>query len=304
MPTRPTLRQLQYFMSAVQHRSFAAAAAAEHISQPSLSQQIATLEKALGVRLFIRTTRGLLLTDAGRLLIPQAETALQAIDDLTEKMRGERLLEEGTVSFGTFNSAHLYLLTDLIRDFHAQYPNVTIRVVGLNSAEVAELIRAGELEAGIVQLPVSAHGLKIGRSVFSDEVVFVSKDRQRAQQPVTIERLAAYPMILSESRWAMDDPLRLSLLERAQRAGVSLKPRVEVEFQTHALELTANGVGDTLVSYHVGRSIIEERGLYWAPLDPPVREHYAFVLRKNAPISPATAEFITMAHKILERLRA
>ena len=65
------------------------------------------------------------------------------------------------------------------------------------------------------------------------------------------------------------DPLRVSLLERVQRAGVRLEPIVEVEFQSHSLELAAEEIGDAFVSYHVGRRLIEDRGLHWASLDPP-----------------------------------
>jgi DNA-binding transcriptional LysR family regulator len=77
---------------------------------------------------------------------------------------------------------------------------------------------------------------------------------------------------------------------------------VEVEFHTHSLELAAEGVGDTLVSYHVGRSLIESRGLTWAPLDPPIIEHYAFITRRNGAISPATAQFMRLAHRILQSI--
>jgi DNA-binding transcriptional LysR family regulator len=175
-------------------------------------------------------------------------------------------------------------------------------VVGLNSAEVADMVRAGELEAGIVQLPIDDRELALTPPVFTDSVVYVSDEPSRAWAPVDIRMLAERPLILSEARWAKDDPLRVSLLSRAQQAGVLLDPLVEVEFQTHALELAAQGVGDTLVSYHVGRDIIRERGLHWAPLNPPIIEHYAFVTRRNAAISPATREFIRLARKVLKRI--
>ncbi|MDF2442186.1 MAG: hypothetical protein JWR01_389 [Subtercola sp.] len=304
MPTTPTLRQLDYFVCAARFGTFAAAAAERHIAQPSLSEQIAVLEKSLEVQLFTRTSRRLLLTDAGKRLLPLAEQALAGVEQFAEASRGVRALEEGIVSFGTFNSAHLYLLTDLIREFHELHPSVRIRVVGLNSAEVADAVRSGELEAGIVQLPIDDRELQLTSPVFTDTVVYVSVERERASAPVDIAALAERPLILSEARWSKDDPLRVSLLERAQRAGVVLDPLIEVEFQTHALELAAEGVGDSLVSYHVGRALIQSRGLFWAPLDPPIVEHYAFVTRRNAAISPATREFMRLARKVLQRITA
>ncbi len=92
--------------------------------------------------MFTRTNRRLQLTEAGRLLRPYAERVVAEMDQLIDAVREARNLEGGVVSFGTFNSAHLYLLTELIRDFHAQHPRVRIRVVG------SELLRGRRLGPG------------------------------------------------------------------------------------------------------------------------------------------------------------
>ena len=300
----PTIRQLEYFLSAARVGTFAGAAAENHIAQPSLSEQIGVLERTLEVVLFTRTSRRLLLTDAGKQLLPLAEKAIADMREFTEWSRRVRSIEEGTVSFGTFNSAHLYLLTELIREFHELHPGVRIQVVGLNSSEVADAVRDGRLEAGLVQLPVDDRELTLTSSVFSDQAVYVSRNPDHTRAPVDIATLAERPLILSEARWSHDDPLRVSLTERAQRDGIAIHPIVEVEFQTHALELAAEGIGDSLVSYHVGRPLMESRGLTWAPLDPPIIEHYAFITRRNAAISPATAQFMRLAHRVLQNIAA
>ncbi|MDC7803701.1 LysR family transcriptional regulator [Sphingomonas sp. BLCC-B65] len=299
----PTVRQLQYFLTAARLGTFSAAAAEHHIAQPSLSEQISVLEASLGVRLFTRTTRRLLLTDVGKQLVPLAEKTLADVDEIADFGRRVGSLEEGTVLFGTFNSAHLYLLTDLIREFHSRHPAVKVKVTGLNSSEVAESVRNGDLEAGIVQLPIDDRQLRLIPGIFVDHVVYVSRSPEHTRAPIDIATLSTRPLILSEARWSLDDPLRVSLLERAQAAGVRLDPIIEVEFQTHALELAAQGVGDSLVSYHVGRSVIAERGLYMAPLTPAVEEHYAFVTRRAGSISPATAAFMELARQILAGLQ-
>jgi len=302
--TLPTIRQLEYFVTAARLGTFAAAALEHRIAQPSLSEQITVLERTLDVRLFTRTSRRVLLTDAGKQLLPLAEKAIADVVEITEFGRRVRTLEEGTVSFGTFNSAHLYLLTDLIREFHALHPGVQIQVTGLNSAEVADSVRSGRIEAGLVQLPIDARELQISRTAFVDQVVYVSREEGRTAGPIDIETLSRRKLILSEARWSTSDPLRASLLERAQSAGVTLEPIIEVEFQTHALELAAQGVGDSLVSYHVGRAVIADRGLSWTALDPPVEEHYAFITRRRGYISPATAEFMAFARRTLARLQS
>ncbi|MGO2751107.1 MAG: LysR family transcriptional regulator [Pseudoclavibacter sp.] len=298
----PSVRQLEYFVAAAEVGTFAGAAAQKHIAQPSLSEQISVLEKTLEVQLFTRTSRKLLLTDAGKQLLPIAAHALENIREFSEWSRRMRSLEEGTVSFGTFNSAHLYLLTDLIREFHAAHPGVRILVRGLNSSEVAAAVRAGDLEAGLVQLPIDDRELTLTPFAFTDEVIYTSRNPGHTAKPVDIATLATRPLILSETRWAQDDPLRVSLTGLAQRHGIVITPIVEVEFQTHALELAAAGVGDSLVSYHVGRQLIEERGLTWTTLEPPIVEHYAFVTRRGGAISPATARFMQLAHEVLQRI--
>ncbi|MFJ4171161.1 LysR family transcriptional regulator [Paenarthrobacter sp. NPDC089714] len=292
-----TLIQLRYFLSAAKHKTLSAAAEAEHIAQPSLSEQIRRLEHSLGVKLFTRTNRELQITEAGRLLLPNAQRALAEVEGLADLVREVRTLQGGTVSFGTFNSAHLYLLTGLIRDFHEQYPMVKIRVVGLNSSEVADAVRSGDLEAGLVQLPIDDRGLTVGPPVLRDEVVYVSAEPSRLNGPISIERLATAPLILSEARWSDSDPLRQSMTARAQHAGMTLDPIAEVEFQTHAVELAAQGVGDSLVSYHVAKSMLEPLGLGYVRLDPPFHEHFAFITRVNGSLSPATREFIKHAHR-------
>src|SRR5918912_957434 len=145
-----TLQQLRYFLSAAEHGSFSAAAEALHMAQPSLSDQIRRLEAELGVPLFARTGRRLELTEAGRMLRPHAERTLAAAEEAAESVKEVRTLTGGTASFGTFGSAHHYLLGGLVQDFRRRYPDVRVRVVGQNSAEVADAVREGELEAALI----------------------------------------------------------------------------------------------------------------------------------------------------------
>ncbi len=305
MPSgQPTLQQLVYFLASIEHKSFAAAAQTLYIAQPSLSDQIRRLEATLGVVLFTRTNRSLQLTDAGRMLVPWAEKVLTDVGELTAAVRDIRQLTGGTVAFGTFSSAHLYLLPALAAEFHHRHPAVTIRGQGLNSAEVADAIRAGELEAGLVQLPIDDRGLWVSAPVLTDTVVYVSADPSRTTHPMTIEDLSQAPLILSEARWAKDDPLRRALTERAQRAGVTLRPTFEVEFQTAAVELAAHGVGDSLVSYLVTHWPGYPQPLHWTPLEPVFEEHFALVTRQSGSLSPATRAFMVLAEQQIRALQA
>jgi DNA-binding transcriptional LysR family regulator len=291
-----TLQQLAYFCAAVRHGSFSAAAAAQHIAQPSLSDQVRRLEAELGVALFARAGRRLELTEAGRLFLPHAERTLATAEEAQAAVRGLRTLTGGTASFGTFGSAHHYLLAGLVQDFRARYPGVRVRVLGQNSSEVADAVRDGRLEGGLITLPVDDRGLELRPSI-REEILYVSSDPARTGTPVTIERLAAAPLILYDARWGDQDPMRRQLDERAQRAGVRIEPQIEIEYLTAALDLATRGAGDTLCA----RTALEARGfgrrLHRASLDPPLYDTFAFVTRRDPHLSPATRAFMELAEQ-------
>jgi DNA-binding transcriptional LysR family regulator len=296
-----TLQQLTYFLAAVEHGSFSAAADALHMAQPSLSEQIRRLEAELGVPLFTRVGRGLVLTEAGGLLRPHAERTLAEAQAAVESVREVRSLTGGTVAFGFFGSAHHYLLGGLVQDFRTRHPDVRVRAIGQNSAEVADAVRNGELEGGLVVLPIDDGGLDV-RPVLRDELLYVSADPARVAEPVTIEQLARAPLILYDARWASVDPARRQLRERAQQAGVTLEPLIEVEYVTAALDLAARGLGDTVSTRAPLTTRTYSRRLATAPFDPPLLEAFAFITRRNAHLSPATRELMRLAERRIRRL--
>jgi DNA-binding transcriptional LysR family regulator len=271
------------------------------MAQPSLSEQIRRLEAELGVALFARAGRGLALTEAGRLLRPQAERTLAAAQEAADSVREVRELTGGTASFGTFGNAPFYLLSDLVQDFRKRHPNVRVRLVGLNSSEVAEAVREGRLEGGLIALPIDAHGLDV-RPAIRDEILFLTADQTAVAEPMTIERLVTRPLILYDARFGWTDPTRRQLLERAQRAGLTLEPEIEVEYVATALDLAVRGLGDTIGARGVTLGRTWARRLKTAPFDPPLYDTFAFITRRDAPLSPATRAFMRLATRRIEAL--
>jgi LysR family transcriptional regulator, cyn operon transcriptional activator len=296
-----TLQQLTYFLAAAERGSFTAAADVLHLARPSVSEQIANLEAELGVALFVRTGRRLELTDAGRLLRPEAERTLAAADDAADVVRRARTLTGGTASLGTFSTAHHLLLPGLVEDFARRHPQVGIRVVGANSHELADAVRAGHIEAGLVALPIDDDGLEVGAAVAHFEVVCAGANPDRLNGPMTIERLAHSVLVLPEARWGDEDPTRRQLAERAQRAGVAIKPRIEVQHADAALELAAGGLGDTLVTSALLDALGYRDRLAGVPIDPPLHETFAFIQRRNARLSPATRALMTLTQDHLAK---
>src|SRR6185295_18740178 len=98
-------------------------------------------------------------------------------------------------------------------------------------------------------------------------------------------RLAEVPLIVYDARYGWEDPTRRQLYERAQRAGVSLDPVVEIEDVQAATQLAGRGVGDTVVSRAVATGSRFPRNLKLAPFDPPLRDTFAIVTRRGAHLS-------------------
>jgi DNA-binding transcriptional LysR family regulator len=213
-----------------------------------------------------------------------------------------RALTGGTASLGTFSTAHHLLLPGLVEEFARRHPHVTVRVVGENSVQLVEAVRTGRLEAGLVALPIDDEGLEVGAAIAVFEVVYATTDASRLVAAMTIERLADAVLVLPEARWGDEDPTRRQLAERAQRAGVAIRPRIEVQHANAALQLAALGVGDTLVT----RALLDALGyrddLAAVSLDPPLHETFAFIQRRNARLSPATCVLMTLAEQHLTSL--
>jgi DNA-binding transcriptional LysR family regulator len=259
---------------------------------------VRSLESELGVELFVRVGRGVVLTEAGRAFRPEAERVLAALAGAREAVAEVRELAGGTLSIGMFGTASGFLLSRLVADFRSRHPSVGLRLVGQNSSEVAEDVRRGRLEAGLVVLPVDDEGLEI-RPARREEVVYVSREAERVNEPVTIERLAAAPLILYDAHYGWSDPTRRQLLERAQRAGVHLEPVIEIEDMDAALELTVSGLGDTIAPKAALGHRPSFRKLGRASFAEPLYDDFAFITRRGAPVSPAARAFLELAERRL-----
>jgi DNA-binding transcriptional LysR family regulator len=296
-------QQLSYFLTAAERGSFSAAAEALGVAQPSLSDGVRRLERDLGAELFSRAGRGIVLTEAGRALRPHAEEILQGIDQAREAVQGVHQLRGGTASFGIFGTAGFYILADLVNDFRRLHPNVRVRLIGQNSTEVADAVRDGRLEAGLVVLPVDDRGLDV-RPVLLDEVLYVSSRLDRLREPMTIERLAAAPLILYDARYGWSDPTRRQLMELAQSAGVKLEPAIDIEDLVTSLDLVKRGLGDTIIARGVALGHRFPKGVGSVPFAEPIYDTFAFISRAGSRLSPATRALVTLAERRLDELRA
>lgn len=286
-----SLQQLRCFCAAFELGSFTAAAETLRVSQPAVAEQIRKLEQALGADLFVRAGRGVIATEAGRAFAEHATRSLRAVEDAADSVGELSELRTGTLALGVFGGPSAWRLDVVIQAFLRRYPNVSARCIGANSSMLADRIRRGELEAGILILPIDDDRLDV-RPIVRDEVVYVSASPQRTREPATIERLATTPLVFYDAESADRDPIRRQLAERAQALGVRLQPKVEVELKDIALRLVAGGIGDTYLPSAFTHAPYYPDGLTTVSFEPPMYDTFAVVTRAGARVSPGVRELL------------
>ncbi|MCK9868592.1 LysR family transcriptional regulator [Nocardiopsis dassonvillei] len=144
-------RRLSYFLAIVDHGGFGRAAEHLHIAQPSLSQAIGGLERELGVDLFHRVGRGVVLTDTGTRLIEPARQVVRDLEAVRDTARSARGLRRGRVDLVSTPSPGIEPLTTLMASFAREYPLMTVNVAGaFTPEEVVQHVRSGAAEIGLL----------------------------------------------------------------------------------------------------------------------------------------------------------
>ncbi len=293
-----TLNQLRAFHLTALLGTFTAAAEQMGTAQASVSELVRRLEGEHGLDLFVRGPRRLTLTVAGQELLPHAVQAVEAADNGAEALQSLRSLGGGVATFGLLRNANYYLLSGLIEPFLERHPQVRVRLVGLNSVGVAAAVAAGELEAGLVVLPIDDTGLRV-TPLTRDEVFVATADAARASAPMTMERFAEARLVFYDAHVGWADPTRRQLADRAQLLGLKLDPWVEVEHVESALSLVSHGVGDTVICRAVADSAACPPNLFTTPFSEPLYDTIALIQRADGALSPATAELIGLARRLL-----
>ena len=282
---------MRCFCAALELGSFSAAADALRVTQPAVAEQVRKLERALGADLFVRAGRGVLPTDAGHAFAEHAAASLRALEDAAGSVGEFTAMRSGGVALGTFSAPSTWRLEEVVAAFLERHPNMTVRFLSRNSSAIAERVRCGELEAGVVLLPIDDERLEV-RPLVRDELLYVSADPARTRRPATIEQLASAPLVFYDAESADSDPIRRLLAERAQAHGLRLRPRVEVEMAELALALVARGLGDTYLPVSYMHAPYYPAGLTTAPFAPPLYTTFAIVTRPAARLSPGTRELL------------
>jgi len=157
----PSLRQLQYLVALDDHRHFGRAAFAVHVSQPTLSQQLRTLEARLGTLLIDRSAQDVQLTPLGRDIARRARGILVQVRDLADLARRAGKGLGGTLRFGVTPTLGPYLMPPIVAQLHRLQPDLRLHIrEGIPDDQVREVMR-GELDMMLCPLPVEASGIVV-----------------------------------------------------------------------------------------------------------------------------------------------
>ncbi|MGR6962887.1 LysR family transcriptional regulator [Geodermatophilus sp. URMC 61] len=252
------VRQLTYFLAVVETMNFGRAAEQLHIAQPSLSQAIGTLERELGVPLFHRVGRGIVLSDAGAQLIEPARQVVRDLEAARAAARSARGLQRGRVELVAMPSPAMEPLATLIRDFTAAYPAMTVTAdAAFTPEEVIQAVKAGRAELGLLgaATPPRAGGLRI-LPIEDQTLVLISPPRSgesptvpargraagSGRVPVTREDLTGARLIVSKR-----GSLMRQFVDDVLASGVDARIVVEVEHRTSILPMVLAGIGHAVM---------------------------------------------------------
>ncbi len=147
-----TVHQLTVFRTVAHHLSYTKAAEALYLSQPAVSQQVKTLELLLGLRLFERSGRGIVLTLAGEEFLRHTERLLALLTETAPMVREIHDLERGSIVVGASTSAGTYVLPPLLGSFHARYPRVHVTLLVANRHAIEESLLSREVDLAVLSL--------------------------------------------------------------------------------------------------------------------------------------------------------
>lgn len=239
---------MKAFAAVARELNYGRAAAALHVSQPAVSQQIRQLEKAVGVLLVDRNTRSVSLTRAGHAFLPYCQTALETTEKAVLAARNSQLDDHGVVRIGFAGTMGATTVGQISRTTRERFPGIELRFqASFGSQQVLELLAAGQLDIGFTAGQRPTNGVTL-RTVHDDPLgALVPRDHLIAsQESVALASLSNEGFVL------LDSALNLRLSEEAIEAciDVGFRPRVvqNAPDPTTLVALVASGLGISITA--------------------------------------------------------
>ncbi|MEU3573276.1 LysR substrate-binding domain-containing protein [Kitasatospora sp. NPDC036755] len=239
------LQQLRYFLAVAETRHFTRAAEAAHVAQPSLSQQIRSLERELGAELFHRTRGNIALTDAGDALLPLARRILADTESARLAVQETVQLRRGRVRLGAPPSLCTSLVPDVLRVFRDRYPGVTLVVREGGSRDLVGWLAAGELDLALIITPPSGEQAPAPAvtELLHEELVLVAAERRARRGKVRVTELRGRPLVMFREGY----DVREATLAACRAAGFEPEFAVEGGEMDAVLGFVRAGIGPAVV---------------------------------------------------------
>jgi DNA-binding transcriptional LysR family regulator len=293
------MRQLRYFLFVAEHRNFTRAAEAAHVSQPSLSIQIAALEQELGMPLFDRLGRRVALTEAGEILREHAHRAVRELEQGTQSIQELKGAERGRLIVGTLSTVNSYLIPPLVCRFRQRFPKVHLQIQAQPSSEIVADLLENRLDLGICLLPVSSERLVTIRLLDETLTLVASSSFQPPRSRVRMRELAQLPLVLMPADYC------LRKMVEAECAEAGIRPQVSVEMTSPEgiLEAVRQGAGLTILpELYVRHRLRSSRLRLIALYDPVPRHPVGLAYLANRNLGAAAQEFIRLCRATLAKL--
>lgn len=290
-------RHIKYFLAVAQHHSFTKAAAALHVSQPALSQQVRQLEESLSAQLFDRSGRTTRLTDAGEVYLRYARRASQELEEGKRAIHDVGDLSRGALRVALTPTFTTYLVGPLVEAFHSRYPNITLNLREIAQEQMEELLLADELDVGIAFEDGHSQDIETQPLLIEALALVVGERHPLAgQSAIDLDALSAESLILLSEEFATREQI-----DRYCRQH-NITPRVKMEANVigAVIEVVRRTTLSTLLPATVA---LAHQGLFAIELSPQ-RLHRTAVLmqRKGAYQTLAARAFIELATDIAAQL--
>jgi DNA-binding transcriptional LysR family regulator len=239
--------QLHIFYTVAEKGSFSAAAASLHMTQPAVTMQVQSLEEYFGTKLFVRSTKKVELTEAGKTLLPYARRSIELIMETEAAMAKFTQKLEGRLHLGASMTIGEYILPRILGPFSREYPNIHVSVKVINTSQIVEELISHQLTFGLVEAPVSHPELR-SEAVMEDELMLILPDGHPLLQweEVPLDEALRYPFVLREQ----GSGTRQVMEEELQARGIS-PLRMDI-----VMELGSTGAVKSAVEAGLGLSIL------------------------------------------------
>ncbi|MGW4200254.1 LysR family transcriptional regulator [Streptomyces sp. NPDC004726] len=287
-------RQIEYFVAVADSGSFGRAAAELHVTQPTLSQAMAQLEKELGVQLFRRTSKGVVLTPGGKAAIEPARRALRGMSAIRSAVMDVVGLTGGTLDIASLPTLSQSPVSPLIAEFRMRHPQVKVTIRSPSQPripEIAEMVRMGVCELGFTEQLDDAQGLQTLPLGHQDFVAVVPSETQLQEPGVaTWDEVLACGLVIGP--WWESSRPAACLDQRYGRHEWRKHVAVRTDHREAYIPLLVAGAGATFLP-RFEAELAGAAGALVADLTPKMTRSAALV-RSDEALSPAAREFWDM----------